>query len=144
MEEQPFENQVMNRYVIDTNILLISIPKISAYRQIFDSLISGRFELAITNEILEEYSEIISEKANVTVSKNITDLLLSLPNVIKTDVYYKWNLIEDDKDNNKFVDAAISANADMIITNDRHFNILNTISFPKVKIIGVDDFLILL
>ncbi|MBC8180569.1 PIN domain-containing protein [candidate division KSB1 bacterium] len=46
-----------------------------------------------------------------------------------------------DEDDNKFVDCAISSNADFIVTNDRHFNILKNIEFPKVNVINVDDFL---
>ena len=43
------------RVVLDTNVLLISIPSNSKYRPIFDSLINGDFELAISNEIINEY-----------------------------------------------------------------------------------------
>ena len=52
------------RVVLDTNVLLISIPTKSPYRIIFDSLISGKFTLIISNEILLEYWEIISRKTN--------------------------------------------------------------------------------
>jgi predicted nucleic acid-binding protein len=46
-----------------------------------------------------------------------------------------------DYDDNKFVDAAIVRNVDFIVTNDRHFNPLKEIDFPKVEIINIDDFL---
>jgi len=134
----------MRRYVIDTNILLISIPRISPYRSIFDNLISGTFELAVSNEIMEEYLEVIAEKTTPTIANNIVDLLLSLSNVIKVDVYYKWNLIEEDKDDNKFIDACISSNSDLIVTNDSHFRILKTVPFPTITVINADEFLNLL
>jgi predicted nucleic acid-binding protein len=54
--------------------------------------------------------------------------------------YFKWNLISDDPDDNKFVDCAINAGADYIVTNDKHFNILKDIDFPKINIIDIDTF----
>jgi len=50
-------------------------------------------------------------------------------------------LIIVDKDDNKFVDLAIASDADYIVTNDSHFNSLKEVSFPKVKVITIEDFL---
>ncbi len=127
--------------VLDTNILLISIPKFSKYRPIFNGLLNDRFRLAISNEILSEYIEILSNKTTLTIANNIAELLLSLPNTSKTEVYFRWNLIKSDFDDNKFVDCAIASNATFIVSNDKHFRELKAIQFPKVKSITADDFL---
>jgi uncharacterized protein len=50
-------------------------------------------------------------------------------------------LIKSDLDDNKFVDVALIANVDYIVTNDRHFNVLKTTPFPKVQVINVDEFM---
>ena len=55
--------------------------------------------------------------------------------------YILWNLINNDPDDNKFVDCAINAGADYIVTQDKHFNILKNIDFPPTNVIGIDDFL---
>ncbi|MCL2073843.1 MAG: PIN domain-containing protein [Marinilabiliaceae bacterium] len=34
----------------------------------------------------------------------------------------------------KFVDCALNAGADFIVTNDHHFNILKSLNFPHVKV----------
>ncbi|MCE7924724.1 MAG: hypothetical protein DYG98_16875 [Haliscomenobacteraceae bacterium CHB4] len=34
------------------------------------------------------------------------------------------------------MDCAIAAKADFIVTDDRHFNVLNNIAFPKVKVVS--------
>ncbi len=127
--------------VLDTNILLISIPKFSKYRPIFNGLLNDRFRLAISNEILSEYIEILSNKTTLTIANNIAELMLSLPNTSKTEVYFRWNLIKSDFDDNKFVDCAIASNATFIVSNDKHFRELKAIQFPKVKSITADDFL---
>ncbi len=132
------------RIVLDTNVLLISIPKNSKYRIIFDRFLSKKFSLIVSNEILSEYAEIIALKANVAVSTNIIEMLLSASNVEKQDVFFKWQLIEIDKDDNKFVDCSIAGNADYIVTNDKHFGVLKSIEFPPITIINIDEFLELL
>ncbi|OQX77885.1 MAG: nucleotide-binding protein, partial [Bacteroidetes bacterium 4484_249] len=65
------------KIVLDTNAFLISIPKKSKFRLIFDGLINKTYNLIISNEILTEYFEIIEQKANIIVASNIIELLLS-------------------------------------------------------------------
>lgn len=127
--------------VLDTNTLLVSIALKSPFRPIFDSLLNGDFILAISNEILSEYIEIIEKKTTPGIAQNIASTLMNLDNVRKFDIYFKWELIEDDYDDNKFVDCAIAAGARIIVTNDKHFNILKKIGFPNVEIISAQDFL---
>ena len=132
------------RIVLDTNVLLVAISINSKYRIIFDRFLSKKFSLILSNEILSEYAEIISLKANATVSTNIIEMLLSASNVEMQDVFFKWQLIEIDKDDNKFVDCSIAGNADFIVTNDKHFGVLKSIEFPPITIITIDEFLELL
>lgn len=129
------------KVVIDTNVLLMSIPKISKYRPIFDGLLKRKYNLAISENILQEYLEIIGEKTTGQIAQNIGELLLSLDNVEKTEIYFRWNLIQADPDDNKFVDCAISARVRFVVTNDKHFQELKDIEFPPVEVIDADDFL---
>lgn len=129
------------RVVLDTNVLLISISSKSRYRPIFDALLNGTFELAISNEILSEYIEVLERKANTIVAVNIAEVLLNSENVIRTEIFFSWGLIKEDEDDNKFVDCAIASNAKFIISNDRHFRILKEVEFPKVDVIGIEEFL---
>ncbi len=46
-----------------------------------------------------------------------------------------------DEDDNKFVDCAIAAGADYIVTEDHHFDYLRQIPFPQLNVISLDDFL---
>lgn len=129
------------RVVLDTNVLLVSIARKSKYRPIFDSLLNGNFHAVITNEILAEYVEILEKKTNARVAQNIAEFITNLQSVEKIEVSYKWNLITIDPDDNKFVDCAIAGRVKYVVTNDRHFNVLKEISFPKVDIISIDEFL---
>ena len=129
------------KVVLDTNVLLISLPSKSIYRPIFDALIDGKFELVLSNDILSEYIEIIERKTNFSVSNNIAEILLNLDNLNKVEVYFEWKLVDKDPDDNKYVDAAVVGAADFIVSNDKHFRVLKSVDFPKVKVIGIDQFL---
>lgn len=132
------------KVVLDTNVLLVSIPTKSRYRIIFDSLKNNNLTLIISNEILSEYTEIIGRKTNTMIANNISEMLVSLQNVHKQEIYYRWNLISEDEDDNKFVDCAIAGDVDYLVSNDKHFNCLKKIDFPKLNLLSIDEFMDLL
>jgi len=57
-----------------------------------------------------------------------------------TATYYKWRLIEVDPDDNKYCDCAIAGKADYIVTEDKHFDVLKNIPFPKLTAVSIDSF----
>ncbi len=97
--------------------------------------------MLFTSSILLEYEEKISEKTSQFVALNVIALISQAVNSVLIDVYYEWKMITADEDDNKFIDAAIAANADYLVTNDSHFNEAKLINFPKVNIITADEFL---
>ena len=111
----------MLKIVIDTNVLLVSISKKSQYYWLYKKLLNKEFILCISNDIINEYIEILSEKYNHQVAENIIEILLIAKNVQKITPYFNWNLIIADPHDNKFVDCAIASNADYPVTNDKHF-----------------------
>jgi putative PIN family toxin of toxin-antitoxin system len=99
-----------------------------------------KFEVYFTNEILLEYEEVLIQKYGSEIGSNFINAIQKLPNANNIVTYYNFNLIQADPDDNKFVDCAIAANVDWLITNDRHFNVLKDINFPVVNIIRLEDF----
>lgn len=126
--------------VLDTNVLLVSISSKSMYHWLFQGIVTNKFNVSISNDILLEYEEVISDKFNTNVAKNVIRTLLLLPNVSLTEIYFKWHLIHADADDNKFVDCAISAGAQYIVTNDKDFNALFDLEFPKIRVVSIFDF----
>ena len=127
------------RLVIDTNCLMVSIPKLSKTRWLFDCMRSGVFDFGITTDILEEYEEVIGNFYSPSLARNVADMLPNLKNSLWVTPYYFWDLITVDRDDNKFVDCAIACQADYIITHDRHFNVLKKRTFPIVKCIKMGE-----
>lgn len=128
------------RVVIDTNIIIAIINRSSPYRWIFDCIINGKLVLCVSTEILLEYREILASKTNDEVADNFIAFLTISPFVEKIEVYYNFNLIYADSSDNKFVDCSIASNSNCIISNDKHFRILNTIDFPKVELLSLEEF----
>lgn len=133
-------NTTAPRIVLDTNILIASIGKRSPYRWVFDSLIEGRFVLCVSNDILFEYREVLEKKTTSAIAENVINFIAISPFTEKVDIYFNFNLIATDESDNKFTDCAISSNADHLISNDHHFNILRTIDFPRISVLTLAEF----
>lgn len=127
--------------VIDTNCLIQLISKKSPYRPIWDAFLEKRFVLCISNEILEEYQEIIEQQTTARIAENVVLLLINQSNVKFVDPHFRMGIITTDPDDNKFVDCAFAAGADVIVSEDSHFDILKTLPFPYINVIGLDEFL---
>jgi putative PIN family toxin of toxin-antitoxin system len=126
--------------VIDTNVLLVSISSRSKFHWLYQVILNKKIQIAFTHDILTEYEEQIAEHWHSSVAINVTRSLTELSTAVFTSVYYNLQLITTDKDDNKFVDCAFAANADFIITNDNHFNVLKNIDFPSIPILKIDEF----
>lgn len=128
------------KFVIDTNVLIVSISSKSKYHWLYKKIIGGEIEICVSNEILNEYSEKITQFFNNSVAENVIASLLSLENVKLTDIYFNWKLINNDPSDNKFVDCAVASNSNALVTNDRHFSVLKQIVFPRVETITLQEF----
>ena len=132
------------KIVIDTNIIVAATPEYSPYHKILDSLLKGNFDLYIDHEILLEYEEVLTSYFDPETGLIITSALIAMPNVYQIETWFHWQLILNDPDDNKFVDCAFACNAQFIISNDKHFNVLKHISFPKITVLKIDEFMALL
>lgn len=128
------------RIVLDTNILLVAISDRSKHHWVYKSLLEGKYELAVTTSILNEYEEKIGEHWHPDVAQAVIRTLLELPNVFPTIIHFEFALISKDPDDNKFVDCAVAGNARYLVSNDTDFSVLQQIDFPKVEVIRMDAF----
>lgn len=126
--------------VLDTNCLLQSLSRRSPYYRVWEDFVMGKYSLCITTEILEEYEEIIASHMSPIAAKLTIGIILRAVNVKRVDAQFRFQLISEYADDNKFVDCAIVANADYIVSDDKHFKVLNTIPFPHVDVMKLSDF----
>ncbi len=126
-------------FVLDTNILVASLSRTSTHHWVIEALLEERFEICVSHDILLEYEEVLLRKYGQLIATNFLKALQELPNVNNVEVWYHWNLLADETDN-KFVDAAVAGGAAFIVSEDRHFRKLETVDFPKVTLMRLDDF----
>lgn len=123
---------MMESYVIDTNCLIMIISVKGEYYKLWQDFLKGKFNIVTSNEILEEYIEFIGRNLRPDIADTICYVILNRSNVIRVDPTFHFHLIKADSDDNKFVDCAITGNAKLIVTNDKHFNELDNVDFPNV------------
>ena len=128
------------KVVLDTNCLLVALPKKSPYHCIWEAFLYGRIRLCFSTEVLQEYEEILLRNYSVSTVSYIMEVLVKSTNAVPTVPYYRWQLISVDPDDNKFVDCALNAGAELIVSNDKHFNVLKEIDFPAIQVVDMASF----
>ena len=128
--------------VIDTNGLLKSVPKFGQYKWLYEAWLNEQFIWVFSNEILSEYAELIERRYSANAADFVLKILLTAQNHERFEPSFKWNLIDIDPDDNKFVDCAVGAGVDYLVTEDRHIKNLRKEPdlFPLVPIITFKEF----
>lgn len=127
--------------VLDTNCLLMSLSRRSPYYPVWRDFTDGKYTLCITNEILAEYEEILTEKVGAEIASNVISAILDFPNTKLVQVFYHLRLITSDPDDDKLVDCAFKTNARYIVTQDHHYEVLKQIPFPHIDVVSIDEFI---
>ena len=118
---------------LDTNVLLQARARGHAYFPILDAWVAGKFTLAVSTGILLEYEEVIARMSSREHWHKFARLMdyveLTTGAFLRVTPHYHFQVISHDPDDNKFTDCAITAAADYIITEDRHFAPLATAGY---------------
>jgi putative PIN family toxin of toxin-antitoxin system len=131
----------MRYIVLDTNCLLQALPSNGPFHKIWTEVLEGRICLCVNTDILEEYEEILAIKTTPEIARNIVEAIANLSTTVFQNTYVHFELLPADSDDNKFVDCAVASDAEYIVTNDKHFNPLKEIPWPKVEIIKIAEFI---
>ena len=132
---------MLNKVVLDTNCLLMALSRRSEYFPVWRGILTGKYILCVSNDIIAEYREIIAQKTSELVAENVIRMLAECDFVEFIDPHYHLELIQTDPDDNKFVDCAFAANATYIVSNDKHFDALKAYDFPKLQVLKLIEFL---
>jgi len=66
--------------------------------------------------------------------------LVRANNIETVSIFFKFNAVNFDADDNKFADAFLAANADFIVSNDNKLLKLNKNDFPGFKVLTLQEF----
>ena len=97
--------------------LISSLPIIKELVKVLDD-----FKIRMPDEMIKQWKNVIIENAIIVYPK------------------IKINLVKDDPDDNKFIEAAITGNAEYIISQDKH--LLRIKKYKEIKILSPEQFLI--
>jgi uncharacterized protein len=114
--------------VLDTNALVQILGARSPFLALQQAILNGRVALAFSTAILLEYEEVLSRYGGPGRWPQLWQVLEMTEqlhdNLRRVEPTYRWRLIADDPDDDKFADCAIAAQAEWIVTEDGHLEVL--------------------
>ena len=132
------------RAIIDTNVFVSGIFWEGNFcSQIIDKWKNKKFELVSSVEIIDEFVETLKNFKIQMPDEMIEEwrnLIIESSVIINPKI--KLNVIKEDPDDNKFLEAGISGNADLIISQDKH--LLKLKEYQGIKIVSPEEALLLI
>ena len=111
----------MLKVIVDTNVFVSSffggVP-----RKIIDYWKTGTITLCLSQPIIEEYLEVLNRLGlkNKDEIHNLNKLFAEGYNSIFTAKTPTLNIVQNDPDDNKFLECAVALNSKIIISGDKH------------------------
>lgn len=132
----------MVRVVIDTVIFVRSLLKPRGYNSEIVKRVN-EYELFVSEDILKEVVDVLhrsslKKKYDPSDTISISDILDILSDAAVVTPSQKVNVCRDQHDN-KFIECAIAAGADYIVSEDEDLLIIK--EYGKIKIVSADAFL---
>lgn len=129
----------MVRIVVDTNVIISALVFGGAPRSVLDLAAAGLYECCFSQPIRDEVNRVLIRKfgwEEVRAEAAITRLSSWFIEIKPTG---KLAVIKDDPDDDKILECAVAAGAQLIISGDRHLVLLG--SFQSIRIITIRQFL---
>jgi putative PIN family toxin of toxin-antitoxin system len=129
---------------LDTGVFLQIFGRKQPFHPILRALLDGRLTLAVSTEILFEYQEVTTRLSGAERWRDMAallDLLAQLHgNIRQVEPKFRFDVISIDPDDNKFCDCAIAADANFVVAEDNHFDVLKSAGY-KPKPIKPEEFI---
>jgi len=131
----------MIKVVIDTNVFISSFfggnPK-----KIIDLWKKGEIKLCLSREIVDEYVEVLKRLGlqNESELQELLNIFSEGHNIIFSALTPSLKIIEQDPDDNMFIECAVALKCSYIISGDNHLKSLK--NYMGIKIVNPKEFLI--
>jgi|SRR3989338_9638742 len=126
--------------VLDTNIFVSGIHWSGASEKVLRSWFLNKFLLISSPEIVDEF---VGTMISFKVPMKIEDIAWWESLILEKSDFIvpkkKIDVVKNDPDDNKFLEAALEGKADYVVTQDRH--LLDLKEFEGVKIVTPKEFL---
>ncbi len=129
----------MNRVVIDTNVFISSffggIP-----RRIVDLWKDGKITLCLSQEIVEEYIEVLRRLGTADDEiRRITSLFSENFHSLFTANTPRLEIVKNDPDDNKFIECAVALDCKLIVSGDKHLKSIK--KYIDIEILSPREFI---
>ncbi len=125
--------------VFDTNVLVSALFwRGTPYRCLLAAE-AGLFELVVSSEILDELVNVLERKFLLTNEEVAESVQLIRKIGRQVEITKRVHIVEDDPDDDKFLEAAIAADAEIIVSGDRH--LLQLQRYEDVQILKANAFM---
>lgn len=128
------------KIVVDTNILIsfFCFPG-GTVRELMKKILASEYELVLSNEIVDEFKEVINKKLNELTIMEEKFIKFIQDNFTIINPEKKLNIVKNDITDNKIIECAVVAKANFIVSGDKH--ILDLRKYKNIKILKPSDFL---
>ena len=131
----------MIKVVIDTNVFISSFFGGNP-RKVIDLWKKGEIKLCLSREIVDEYVEVL-KRLGLQNESELQELLNTFSeghNIIFSATTPSLKIIEQDPDDNMFIECAVALGCSHIISGDKHLKQVK--NYMGIKIINPKEFLI--
>ena len=130
----------MTKVVVDTNVFVSSFFGGNP-RKIIDLWKTGKIVLCLSRPIVDEYVEVLSRLGlqNEGELKELLDIFAKGLNVLFSATTPSLNVIEEDPDDNRFIECAVALKSSYIISGDKHLKSIG--DYMGVHIVTPTEFL---
>ncbi len=134
----------MYKLVLDTNTLVSAFFWDGNESDLFEKIEKGKFELFISKEILDEVEDVLNrdkfKEVTLKANQKSDEIIQKIISVSHFVIGPKLNIkiCRDSKDD-KFIECAVNANADYIVSGDKDLLVLK--KYKTIKIVKTSQVL---
>lgn len=127
------------RIILDTNVLISGLLFSGPPHLIIKQILTGKYRLHTSADLVAELDYVLKSKFPNSRAA-CADTLEAIKHIAHLAVpHQRIDIIKDGPDDNRILECAVSAEADIIISGDKH--LLNIKSFRHIPVISPSEFL---
>lgn len=129
----------MIKAILDTNVVISAIVFGGKPRRVLNLAIEGKVSLFFSEPMFEEIREILGGRKFRFTAPQLLAVERELEAISDT-VYpdKRIKIVKDDPDDDVFIECALAADADYIVSGDKH--LLDLKSYGNIKIVNAAEF----
>ena len=140
----PSSKKRVLKVVLDANVWVSALLWGGKPAAVIKAAEDGKISIVTSEEIVGEISQVLTypKLSKIYQAENLRheDLIEAVLKIAKfVKVTKKFNVVLEHSADDKFIDCALAAGADYIVSGDKH--LLKIVSYKKTQILSVNEFL---